>query len=87
MPPLMASNLPRAGTAGARRLAACKAALAQLVAGRARSNFLDFRVDDAATRDPGNFMDSMHYRAGIARKIEQHIADSLRLGNAVPARF
>lgn len=87
MPPLMTSNLPRAGTAGAKRLAACKAALAQLVAGRARSNFLDFRVDDAATRDPNNFMDSMHYRAGIARRIEQAIADSLRLGNAVQAKF
>jgi hypothetical protein len=87
MPPLMASNLPRPGTRGAARLAACKAALAQLVAGRARSNFLDFRVDDAATRDPNNFMDSMHYRASIARRIEQSIADSLRLGNAVQAKF
>lgn len=87
MPPLMTSNLPRAGTPGAARLAACKAALAELVAGRARSNFLDFRVDDAVTRDPGNFLDSMHYRAPVARKIEQRIAESLRLGNAAPAGF
>jgi hypothetical protein len=87
MPPLMASNLPRPGTRGAARLQACKAALAQLVAGRARSNFLDFRIDDPVTRDRNNFMDSMHYRARIARKIEQHIADSLRPGNAVPAKF
>lgn len=87
MPPLMATNLPRAGTPGAARLAACKAALAQLVAGRARSNFLDFRLDDPATRERANFMDSMHYRAPIARAIEQRIAESLRLGNGVPAKF
>lgn len=87
MPPLMAANLPQPGTPGAARLQACKAALAQLVAGRPRSNFLDFRIDDPATRQPANFMDSMHYRAPVARAIEQRIAESLRLGNAVPAKF
>ena len=86
MPPLIASHLPRT-EAGAARLRACKAALAQLVAGRPHSNFLDFRVDDPLTRDPGNFLDPMHYRAQVARRIEQRIAESLRLGNAGTATF
>ena len=86
MPPLIASHLPRTET-GAARLRACKAALAQLVAGRAHSNFLDFRIDDPLTRDPGNFLDPMHYRAQVARRMEQRIAESLRLGNAGPTTF
>ena len=87
MPPIIASDLPRPGTRGAARLAACKGALARLVAGRPYSNFLDFRVDDPLTRDPKNFLDPMHYRAQVARRIEQRIAESLRLGNAGPTSF
>ena len=57
MPPMIASYLPRPGGRGAARLAACKGALARLVAGRPHSNFLDFRVDDPLTRDQQNFLD------------------------------
>ena len=87
MPPMIASHLPQPESHGAVRLAICKTALAGLVAGRPHSNFLDFRVDDPLTRDQGNFLDPMHYRAQIARRMEQRIAESLRLGNAGPTSF
>jgi hypothetical protein len=38
-------------------------------------------VDNALTRDPANFLDFIHYRAQIARRMEQGIADSIHLGN------
>ena len=87
MPPMIASYLPRPGGRGAARLAACKGALARLVAGRPHSNFLDFRVDDPLTRDRQNFLDEGHYRAPVARRMEQRIAESLRVGNAGPTTF
>ena len=87
MPPMIASNLPRPGTPETARLAACKAALARLVAGRPHSNFLDFRVDDPLTRDQKNFLDPIHYRAPVARRMEQRIAESLRVGNGGPTTF
>ena len=87
MPPMIASYLPRPGGRGAARLAACKGALARLVAGRPHSNFLDFRVDDPLTRDQQNFLDEGHYRAPVARRMEQRIAESLRVGNAGPTTF
>jgi len=87
MPPMIASDLPRPGTRSAARLAACKGALARFVAGRPHSNFLDFRVDDPLTRDRKNFLDPVHYRAPVARRMEQRIAESLRVGNAGPTTF
>jgi hypothetical protein len=87
MPPMFASNLPRPGTREADRLTACKVALARLVAGRPHSNFLDFRVDDPLTRDQKNFLDPIHYRALVARRMEQRITESLRVGNAAPTTF
>jgi hypothetical protein len=87
MPPIIASNLPRPGTREAARLAACKAALARLVVGRPHSNFLDFRIDDPLTRDQKNFLDPIHYRASVARRMEQRIAESLRIGNGGATTF
>jgi hypothetical protein len=87
MPPMIASNIPRTETREGARLAACKAALARLVAGRPNSNFLDFRVDDPVTRDQKNFLDPIHYRAPVARLMEQRIAESLRVGNGGPTTF
>ena len=51
------------------------------MAGRRRSNFIDYHVDNAVTREPANFMDVGHYRAGLARRMERGIADSIRLGD------
>jgi hypothetical protein len=36
--------------------------------------FLDFLVDGDMARDPTNFMDQIHYRAAVARRLEHAIA-------------
>jgi hypothetical protein len=81
MPPAFFTLIPQPGSAAARHVALCKAALAAAVADRPRSGFLDFLSDNAVTRDPENFMDHKHYRASIARDIEAQIAARLRLGH------
>ena len=55
-------------------MAQCKAALDKAVTQRSRGGFLDFRVDNAMTRDPENFMNAMHYRAALAREMEQSVS-------------
>ena len=87
VPPSFASTLPRPGTLGAAEEQACNAALGRLVAGRPRSNFINYRVDNELTRDRANFMDLGHYRAVIARKMEQGIAESIRLGGHAKIEF
>ncbi len=87
VPPAYYTAIPRAGTLAAAEEAACKAALRKLVAGRPRSNFIDFRVDNALTRERANFMDFGHYRAIIARRMEQGIAESIRLGDKAKIEF
>jgi len=87
VPPVFHSTLPKAGSLAAAEEAACKAALRKLVAGRPRSNVIDFRVDNALTRERANFMDFGHYRAVIARRMEQGIAESIRLGDKAKIEF
>jgi hypothetical protein len=86
-PPAYYTMLPRPGSLAAAEQQACNAALRKLVAGRAHSNFIDYRVDNALTRERANFMDFGHYRAVIARKMEQGIADSIRLGETAKIEF
>jgi hypothetical protein len=87
VPPVFYSTLPKAGTLAAAEEAACKAALRKVVAGRPRSNFIDFRVDNALTRERANFMDFGHYRAIIARRMEAGIAESIRVGEKAKIEF
>jgi hypothetical protein len=87
VPPAYYTMLPRAGSLAAAETAACSAALRKLVAGRPHSNFIDYRVDNALTRDRANFMDFGHYRAPLARRMEQGIADSIRLGGEAKIEF
>lgn len=87
VPPAFYSMIPRPGTFAAAEEAACKAALKKLVAGRPRSNFIDFRVDNALTRERANFMDFGHYRAKIARRMEKNIAESIKLGDRAKIEF
>jgi hypothetical protein len=77
MPPVFFTELPRAGSEDAARLEQCKQAVARAVAARPGSAFLDFMRDTPVTRDPANFMDPGHYRAGVAMQIEAEIARSL----------
>jgi hypothetical protein len=87
VPPGFYTTVPRPGSAAAIVEAACHSALRRLVAGRPRSNFIDYHVDNAVTREPANFLDIGHYRAGIARRMERGIADSIRLGDKAVIDF
>jgi hypothetical protein len=84
VPPLYAGALPPAGSAEAGKLAACKAAAARLMSQRPGGHFLDFQTDDAVTRDPKNFMDTGHYRADLARKMEESIAAAVTSARKPP---
>lgn len=79
MPPVYASLLAPAGGTEDQVVQACKIALTTAVEGR-RGTLVDFRVDDAVTRDPANFMDGLHYRTNIARAIEDRIITALTPG-------
>lgn len=87
VPPTFHALLPRPGTVMAAEEEACHAALRNVVAGRPRSNFVNYRVDNALTRDRANFMDFGHYRGGIARRMEHGIAESIREGEAAKVEF
>ena len=54
---------------------------------RPRSNLIDYRVDNALTRERANFMDVGHYRAIIARRMEQGIAESIKSGDKAKIEF
>jgi hypothetical protein len=82
MPPTYASHVPPSDAPAGQRLAACKTALADVVAGRTRGGFLDFRAVNATTRDPRSFMDVLHYRSDVARRIERAIASAIATGRA-----
>jgi hypothetical protein len=87
VPPTLATTVARPGTAAAAEREACNAALAKTVAGRPRSNFLNYRVDNSQTRDQANFADFIHYRPSLADRMASGIAESIRLGNAAKVAF
>jgi hypothetical protein len=77
LPPQFYTQLPAAGTGGARFRDYCKWQIALRAARGAGSAFLDFLVDSAITRNPENFMDAEHYRTNVAETIEAEIAAAL----------
>jgi hypothetical protein len=83
-PPQYYATLPDEAYAAA-VLKECKARFARLATGAPRRGFLDFFVDSPITRDSDNFNDIEHYRAPVARRIEQEIAGVLT-GRPVAAR-
>jgi hypothetical protein len=87
VPPTFASTVPQPGTVQADERQACNRALQRLVAGRPHSNFINYRVDNALTRDRANWLDFIHYRPLIAAKIADGIAASIRLGDAAKIDF
>jgi hypothetical protein len=87
VPPTFYTVVPHPGSQAAAEHEACTTAFKRIVAGRPHSNFIDYRVDNALTRDPANFADLIHYRAKIARKMEVGIVASLRLGEAAKIDF
>jgi hypothetical protein len=87
VPPTFASTVPSPDTPQAAERETCNAALRKLVAGRPHSNFLNYRVDNALTRDRANWVDFIHYRPLIASKISDGIVDSIKQGGAAKADF
>ena len=87
VPPTFHTVIPQPGTEAAAEREACNAALTGIVAGRPHSNFIDYRIDNALTRDPANFADFIHYRAKIASKMTKGIAASIRFGEAAKIDF
>jgi hypothetical protein len=77
LPPQFYTELPPAGTGGARFRDYCKWQIALRAERGAGSAFLDFLVDSAITRNPENFMDAEHYRTNVAKMIEAEIATAL----------
>ena len=77
MPPAFFTELPARDDPKAGLIAQCKGALEKIAAQRAGGAFLDFEVDGEIARNPENFMDGIHYRAPIARIIEERVAAAL----------
>ena len=87
VPPTFHTTVAQPGTAAAAEREACNAALKRVVAGRPHSNFINYRIDNALTRDPANFADFIHYRPIIADRMAEGIADSIKLGEAAKIDF
>ena len=87
VPPTIASTVAKPGTPEAADREACNAALKRTVDGRPHSNFINYRVDNALTRDRANFIDSIHYRSNIAAKIAAGVVASVRDGEAAQIDF
>lgn len=87
VPPTFAATVPEPGTDVALERGACDAALKTVIAGRPRSNFISYRVDNELTRNRDNFADFIHYRPKLARRIEQGIIASLRDGESAQIDF
>jgi hypothetical protein len=77
MPPAFFTALPKNGDANVDLIAQCKGALSEITSRRSRGAFLDFEIDGEIARDPNNFMDSIHYRAPLARSIEGRVVSAL----------
>jgi hypothetical protein len=87
IPPTFYTIVPQLRSAEAAEGDACKAAFKRIVTGRPHSNFIDYRVDNALTRDPLNFVDVIHYRGKIAQKVQDGIVASIRLGESAKIDF
>jgi hypothetical protein len=87
VPPTFHTTVAKPGTAEAAEREACNAALQRIVAGRPHSNFINYRIENALTRDPANFADFIHYRPIIADRMVEGIVESIRLGEAAKIDF
>ena len=83
----MSTTIAKPGTPAAVEREACNAALKRVVAGRPHSNFINYRIENALTRDPANFADFIHYRPVIADRMVEGIVESIRLGEAAKIDF
>ena len=82
--PLPLGKVPQPGSPAERRLEACKAYFRAIVAARPHTIMIDRWVDDAFSRDIGNFSDPGHFRSELASTLEQEIADALNTALRAP---
>lgn len=87
VPPTLSTMVAQPGTVAAAEREACNVALTRIVAGRPHSNFINYRVDNAMTRDRANFVDFIHYRPSLAARMSEGIAASIEVGNAAAIDF
>lgn len=87
VPPTLSTKVAQPGTVEAAEREACNSALRRVVAGRPHSNFINYRLDNALTRDDANFADFIHYRPSLASRMSEGIAASIKLGNAAKIDF
>jgi hypothetical protein len=87
VPPTLYPTVAQPGTVAAAEREACNAALRRIVAGRPHSNFINYRIDNAMTRDRANFVDFIHYRPSLAARMSEGIAASIEVGNAARIDF
>jgi hypothetical protein len=82
--PLPLGKVPQRGSPAEQRLDACKAYFRAIVAARPHTIMIDRWVDDAFSRDIGNFSDPGHFRSELAPALEQEIADALNTALRTP---
>jgi len=87
VPPTFNTTVAKPGTPAAAERETCNRALQRTVAGRPYSNFINYRIENALTRDLANFADHIHYRPIIASRMVKGIAESIRLGEAAKIDF
>lgn len=86
LPPVYATALPIPGSVGAAADRACKAALAEALAGRRGAAVVDWRTDRPEARNRDWFFDHTHYRQPLAQLVERDIAAALAQARAVLRR-
>ena len=87
VPPTLYPTVAQPGTVAAAEREACNAALRRIVTGRPHSNFINYRVDNAMSRDRANFADFIHYRPNVAARMSEGITASIEFGNAARIDF
>ena len=75
-PPVHAIAQPTPGTTAAAREAECKARVARIAA-RHGTPVIDFRIHSGITMVDTNYWDHLHYRVGIADRVQADIAKAL----------
>jgi len=74
MPPRFRSAMPAPDTDAQKTVVACKAEIIRRFSEKPGRLFADFLTDTPVNRDPVNYMDDAHYRAPVARMIEQRLS-------------
>ena len=82
--PVHVASQPTPGTLGAAREAECKARVARIAARRGTPIF-DFRIWSGITLTDSNYWDSLHYRVGVAERVQRGIGEAIKTGRDGPS--